>query len=44
MHLGVIGLYGEGLRYEINGNMVFPSLMGDDAEQMQGSRLIGVDL
>lgn len=44
MRLGVIGFDGEGLRYEINGTIIFSSLMGNDTKQMQGNRLIGVGL
>ena len=44
MRLGVIGLDGEGLRDEINGNVVFPHLKGDQSKQMQGDRLTGIGL
>ena len=44
MRLGVIGRNDEGLRYEINGGVVFFHLMGNHAKQMQGARLIGVAL
>ena len=44
MRLGEIGLDGEGLGDEINGNIVFSHLMGDHTKQMQGVRLIGVGL
>jgi hypothetical protein len=44
VRLGEIGFEGEGLSDEINGNVIFSNLMGDDTEQMQGDRLIGVGL
>ncbi len=44
MRLSKIGIDGEGLRDEINGNVAFSHLMGNHAKQMQGVRLIGVGL
>jgi hypothetical protein len=44
VRLSQIGLDGDGLRNEIDGNVVFAHLMGDHTKQMQGDRLIGVDL
>ena len=44
VRLDVIRIDGEGPRYEINGNVVFPHLMGDHAEQMQSDRMIAVGM
>ena len=44
MGLRQIGLDDDGLRDEINGSVAFSCLMVYHTEQMQGDRLIGVDL
>ena len=41
---GVIGLDGKGLCNQVNGNVVFPHLMGNHPQQMQGDRLTGLGL
>ena len=40
----VIRFYGQGLANQVNGNFVLAHLMGNDAEQVQGVKLIGIGL
>ena len=44
VRLGEIRLDGDGLGYQIDGNIVFPHLIGDCTKQMQGIDLIGMRL
>jgi len=44
VRIGVISLNVDGFCYEINGGVVVSYLMGNHTKQMQGDRLIGVDL
>jgi hypothetical protein len=44
MGRGVIGPDGQRLGDEIGGDVVFPPLMGDHPQQMQGIGLLGVGL
>ena len=44
MRLGVIGSNCEGVCDEFNGDLILTYLMGGHTKQVQGDRLIGVDL
>jgi len=44
MRLGIAWPDGESSGEQLDGNVVFPHLVGDDAKQMQSDRLLGIGL